>query len=141
MIRLIIPGKAVAKGRPRFARRGNKYPAIKTVCGAGHKHDSKREAAKCDDLHLALKAGYISKLVCQVPFDLFAFNLLNDERAFICKYIADFVYVDQGRQVVMDVKGMRTPIYNLKRRLMKACWGIEIVEDKPPRSRRRSPAR
>jgi hypothetical protein len=37
---------AVAKGRPRFARRGNKYSAIKTVCRASHRHDSKREAAR-----------------------------------------------------------------------------------------------
>ena len=74
MIRLIIPSNAVAKGRPRFARRGNKYSAIKTVCRASHKHDSKREAAKCDELHLALKAGYIKDLQFQVPFELSAFD-------------------------------------------------------------------
>jgi hypothetical protein len=130
MIRLTIPGKAIAKGRPRFARRGNKYSAIKTVCRAGHKHDSKREAAKCDELHLAVKAGYISKLESQVPFQLYAYAMSTGSAVKVCKYIADFTYRDLGELVVMDVKGMRTPIYNLKKKLMKACWGIELVEDK-----------
>jgi hypothetical protein len=116
-------------------RRHNKYSAIKTVCGAAHKHDSKREAAKCDQLHLAVKAGYISALEFQVPYQLFGYSMATGERRLICKYVADFRYLDSGKTVVMDVKGMRTPMYNLKKKLMKACWGIEITEDRPARRR------
>ncbi|MGA9884080.1 MAG: DUF1064 domain-containing protein [Candidatus Acidiferrales bacterium] len=115
--------------------RRNKYSAIKTVCGAAHKHDSKREAAKCDQLHLAVKAGYISALEFQVPYQLFGYSMATGERRLICKYVADFRYLDSGKTVVMDVKGMRTPIYNLKKKLMLACWGIEIEEDGIARKR------
>ena len=44
------------------------------------------------------------------------------------KYKADFRYIEKGETVVEDVKGMRTPVYNLKRHLMKAVHGIEIRE-------------
>jgi hypothetical protein len=46
----------------------------------------------------------------------------------VCRYRADFVYVESGARVVEDVKGFRTVVYKLKRRLMLACHGIEIKE-------------
>ncbi len=44
-------------------------------------------------------------------------------------YVADFVvdYAD-GRREVVDVKGMITPLYELKRKLMLKNYGIKIVE-------------
>ena len=71
-----------------------------------------------------LAAGIISDLRLQVPY-VITVNGLK-----ICKYVADFVYIDKGYEVVEDVKGMKTPTYNLKKKLMKAVHGIEIQEVK-----------
>lgn len=47
----------------------------------------------------------------------------------ICKYEADFIYVDAlGIEHVEDAKGFRTREYILKKKLMKAVYGIEIAE-------------
>ena len=43
-------------------------------------------------------------------------------------YIADFVYVEDGRMVVEDTKGVRTPEYVIKRKLMLYMTGIRIKE-------------
>lgn len=48
----------------------------------------------------------------------------------ICKYIADFRYYDKkfGQTITEDVKGFKTNIYKLKKKLVKALFGIDIVE-------------
>ena len=46
----------------------------------------------------------------------------------ICKYIPDFEYIEEGKKKTEDVKGMRTDVYKLKRKMMKAFYGIEILE-------------
>lgn len=52
----------------------------------------------------------------------------NDRRA--VRYIADFVYLDAatGKIVVEDVKGVKTEVYKLKRKLMLFFHGIRIKE-------------
>lgn len=47
----------------------------------------------------------------------------------VCKYIADFevIYAD-GRVEIIDVKGMKTSIYNLKKKLVEALHDIKIIE-------------
>ena len=47
-----------------------------------------------------------------------------------CAYYADFTYIDKrtGETVVEDVKGVRTPEYKLKRKLMLYVHGIKIKE-------------
>ena len=59
----------------------------------------------------------------------------------ICDYIADFKYLDStatgpdgqaGCQVVEDVKGYRTDIYRLKKKLVEALYpGVRICEISP----------
>ena len=100
-----------------------KYRNKKTVVD-GIKFDSQREATRYSVLKIMQAAGVISDLRLQVPY-VITVNGLK-----ICKYVADFVYVDRGREVVEDVKGMKTPTYNLKKKLMKAVHGIEIQEVK-----------
>lgn len=100
-----------------------KYRNKKTVVD-GIKFDSQREATRYSVLKIMQAAGVISELRLQVPY-VITVNGLK-----ICKYVADFVYVDKGREVVEDVKGMKTPTYNLKKKLMKAVHGIEIQEVK-----------
>lgn len=100
-----------------------KYRNKKTVVD-GIKFDSQREATRYSVLKIMQAAGVISDLRLQVPY------VINVNGLKICKYVADFVYIDNGREVVEDVKGMKTPTYNLKKKLMKAVHGIEIQEVK-----------
>ena len=45
------------------------------------------------------------------------------------RYIADFRYIDHdGKTVVEDTKGVKTPVYILKRKLMQWVHGIRVVE-------------
>lgn len=121
----------IAKARPKTPQRAavapqrvHKYGAQKTVCRKQHKHPSKKEAARCDELHLLWKGGAIDKLEMQPVFPI---EVMGQK---ICKYIADFRYLDgsTGKSVVEDVKGRRTSVYMLKRKLMRACYGIEVLE-------------
>jgi hypothetical protein len=84
--------------------------------------DSKKEAARWLVLLRRLQRGEIYFLKRQVPFRLEVNGVL------ICRYRADFTYIENGRRVVEDVKGMITPIYKLKRALMLAIHGIQIRE-------------
>lgn len=104
----------------------NKYHAIRTGT-----HASKKEHYRAAQLQLWQRAGVISNLREQVPFELIPAHRFEDgtlERA--CRYIADFVYTDNetGQMVVEDTKGMRTKEYIIKRKLMFAVHGIRIKE-------------
>ncbi len=46
----------------------------------------------------------------------------------LCDYVADFSYKEGDMEIDEDFKGERTPIYNLKRRMMLAFHGITIRE-------------
>ena len=70
------------------------------------------------------RAGVIKGLKRQVPYVLI--NKSRYGRAI--KYVADFVYLENGQLVVEDVKGVRTPVYKLKKRLIAEVYGIEIKE-------------
>lgn len=97
-----------------------KYHAKKSRCKYGHTHDSKREAVRCDQLHLWQAAGLISELEIQVRFELLPATrypgMLSERRL---EYIADFVYNESGKKVIEDSKGMKTKDYIIKRKLMK----------------------
>lgn len=67
-------------------------------------------------------AGLISGLRRQVSFVL----RVND--VLVCRYRPDFVYVEGDRRIVEDVKGILTPVYRLKKKLMLAVHGIEVRE-------------
>lgn len=83
----------------------------------GKKFDSKKEAERYQALKLLEKADVIRNLSRQVPFELIPKQ--KDERA--VKYIADFIYIETatGKIIVEDVKGYRTDVYKIKRKLFK----------------------
>lgn len=103
----------------------NKYHAKKTIVD-GIEFDSKKEANRYYELLLMKRCGIIKDLQLQVPFELIPKQ--DGERA--CKYIADFVYYDCENycQVVEDVKGIKTDVYKIKRKLMLQVYGIKIKE-------------
>ncbi len=106
-----------------LAEKPNKYRAVKTEVD-GITFDSKREAAHYGLLKQRLLAGQIAQLRCQPSFDL----IVNGMK--IATYRADFAYLEvaTGRRVVVDVKGVKTPVYKLKKKLVLALHGVEILE-------------
>lgn len=122
-----------------------KYNNIKVYVD-GKEFDSKREANRYGLLRLLELQGEIYDLRTQVEF-----KLLPIQREPCCEvykqgprkwqpklgkilerevvYRADFVYKDkQGNTIVEDTKGVRTPEYILKRKMMLYFHGIRIVE-------------
>lgn len=105
-------------GRPKSKQ---KYGARRMIVD-GHDFPSERQANRYRELKLSERAGQITDLEIEVPYDI----SINGYH--VCTYIADAVYSEQGRRVVEDSKGMATPVYKLKRRLMKAVHNVEILE-------------
>ena len=100
-----------------------KYNAKKTVLD-GITFASRKESKRYQELRLLERAGEIQDLKLQTPYELIPKQ--SGERA--CKYIADFVYIENGKQIVEDVKGKLTPVYIIKRKLMLWVHGIRIRE-------------
>lgn len=86
---------------------------------------SKREAEMAWKLHALARAGKITELEEQVAYELIPKQ--KGERS--CTYKADFRYRDEdGQLVVMDVKGYKTEIYRIKKKLMLFIHKIRIME-------------
>lgn len=101
-------------------RRG-KYNAKRVECD-GITFASIREAKRYKELKLLEKAGVIHNLELQPEFPI----SINGIKCFT--YKGDFVYFDDNKRVVEDVKGMKTPIYRLKKKCVEAYYSIKIVE-------------
>lgn len=101
----------------------NKYHAKKTIVDNITFH-SKKEANRYVELKLLEKAKEIRSLTLQFKMPI----IINDIK--ICTYIADFLYRDlkNGELIYEDVKGYRTPIYKLKKKLVEAIYNIKILE-------------
>lgn len=103
--------------RPR-----SKFGAVKTEID-GITFASKAEAKRYGELKLLQRAGLIRDLEVQPKFPL----IINGVT--VATYIADFAYFEGDARVVEDVKGVRTPVYILKRKLVEALYpGMKIVE-------------
>ena len=117
----------------------SKYHSRK-VSYDGKIFDSRKEAQRYSQLKLLQQAGKISDLEMQVKFVLIPTQREPDTtgpRGGIikgkciekeCAYYADFVYMQNGKKVVEDTKGVRTEAYNIKRKLMLYVHGIRIRE-------------
>ena len=102
----------------------SKYKAKRTEID-GIKFASKKEATRYQELKLLEKAGEIKELELQPKFPM----VINCAK--ICTYIADFKYYDNDLKdyVVEDVKGFRTQVYSLKKRLLLALYpGVNFRE-------------
>ena len=98
-------------------KKRHKFGAKPTIHD-GIRFDSKREAHRYAELVLLERAGRISNLRRQVRYKL----------VIETTYVADFVYDENGKEIVEDVKGHRTREYLQKRREMKKQHGIDIRE-------------
>ena len=130
------------KGGKPPAPAQNKLHAEK--CG---KYASRKEALRAWELKMLQRAGKISDLQEQVKFVLVPAiweetprigkrgQPIKPKRRCIQRelaYIADFVYVKDGKTVVEDVKGYKGGatyrIFVNKKKLMREKYGIEVVE-------------
>ena len=103
----------------------------KKVVYEGEVFDSKRELRRYQELLLLEKAGCISGLKRQVKYLLIPKQKGADGKVVEreCSYVADFVYGEDGKVVVEDVKGFRKKeSYIIKRKLMLHIHGIRIKE-------------
>lgn len=97
---------------------GHKFSAVRTVTD-GIKFDSKKEAAYYEQLKIRQQAGDIVFFLRQVPL-----HLPGNVR-----YVVDFVtFNTDGTVHFIDVKGMRTPVYIAKKKMVEATYPIEIEE-------------
>ena len=105
--------------------------------------DSRKEARRYQELLLLQRAGVIKNLQRQVKYVLIPAQYESFERygkngqeltpgkkliERECAYVADFVYVEDGKTVIEDTKGMKTKDYIIKRKLMLYTHGIRIRE-------------
>jgi hypothetical protein len=104
-----------------------KYRNIKTVVD-GKTFDSKAEAARWFELKLLERAGKISDLRRQVPIVLAPpVKFEGEARARpALRLIVDFAYVENGRKVLEDVKGIATTAFKIKRHILKASLGLDV---------------
>ena len=87
----------------------------------GTRFDSQAEATRYVELRLLLRAGKIELLELQPAFELVQkFTTRSGEKIRAISYVADFQYVDlaTGKTIVEDVKGMKTEVYKIKRKLL-----------------------
>ncbi len=101
----------------------SKYHARRAEAN-GEQFDSGAECSRYQMLLLQERGGDIRNLKRQPRFDLIV-NGVN-----VGYYKADYEYdlVATGAHIVEDCKGVRTPVYRLKRKLMKALYNIDILE-------------
>ena len=100
--------------------RKHKYNAKPKIVD-GIRFASTREAKRYAELKLLRRGGKINSLEIQPKYPL----EVNGVK--ICTYIGDFRYFDRiGVLHVEDVKGIITPIFKLKAKLMLACYGINV---------------
>ena len=83
---------------------------------------SQKEARRFDHLAWLESAGRISDLRLQVPYRL------EVDGQLITTYYADFVYRDGSGEHVEDAKGHRHREYKIKKKLVRALYGIVIEE-------------
>ena len=109
----------------------NKYRAIKTKVD-GITFDSKKEANRYSMLKLLQGIGAIEHLELQPEYKV----EINGRK--ICTYRADFRYIDKhakgpdgqfGAMVVEDVKGVKTPVYRLKKKLVEASFPGTLIKE------------
>lgn len=120
----------------------NKYNNKKCTVN-GIIFDSRKEARRYQELLLLQRAGVIKSLQRQVKYVLIPAQYESFERygkngqeltpgkkliERECAYVADFVYVEDGKTVIEDTKGMKTKDYIIKRKLMLYTHGIRIRE-------------
>ena len=112
-----LPGKHAGRKPPKYKNKRTFFE--------GQSFASRREAARYGELLLLKAAGEIKgeielqqRIRCEI------------DGVHVCDYICDFWYtLTEGHQLVIeDCKGVKTALYRLKKKLVKALYGYDILE-------------
>ena len=99
----------------------NKYRNKKVIVDE-YIFDSIQESRRYKELKLLLKAGEISDLELQPRF-LLQDSFKKNGRTFRkIEYVADFKYIENGKTIVEDVKGMQTDVFKLKHKIFEKVY-------------------
>ena len=130
-------------------KNGNKFGARKVIGLNGEVFDSQKEHQRWGVLKLLERAGKISDLQRQVTFELIPTQREESPGVYKagpqkglpkpgdiieqgCRYVADFVYQQDGKTVVEDCKGYKKgaayDLFVIKRKLMLHVHKIRIRE-------------
>lgn len=109
-----------------MSERRGKYNA-RPVDADGYHFDSAAEYRRYNELALLQRAGAITDLEIHPRFVIHP----KDQHGRALYYEADFAYYDRNRcaNVVEDVKGVRTAVYQLKRRLFLARYPDRVFDE------------
>lgn len=112
-----------------FIKKPNKYRNKKILID-GKKFDSIKEGNRYKELKLLQKIGKISELRLQPTYLLQDSFKIENKTIRAIKYIADFEYIDNetGEKIVEDVKGVKTDVYKLKKKLFQHKYNMNIKE-------------
>lgn len=122
MVRM-TPAEANKKLGTMF-KTGNKYNA-KKVNIDGLKFDSQSEGEYYSELKLQEKAGLIKGIETQVKESFYAYG------KFICNYYVDFlVYHNDGSIEYIEHKGLASPLWRMKWKMLVAKYDQEIRDGK-----------
>ena len=96
----------------------------------GYTFDSIREKNYYIKLKLLEKSGKIKELELQKEFELQPSFKLNNKTSRKITYRADFTYktTEDDKLHVIDVKGFKTDVYKIKKKLFEYKYRIEIEE-------------
>jgi Protein of unknown function (DUF1064) len=108
-------------GRVPPRRQRGKY-GNQPITVDGHRFDSKLEAKRYGELKLLLLAEAIEDLRIHYPWELHVSGIR------VCAYVCDFDYLLEGKRYIEDCKGMLTQIYQLKKKMIAAEYGLDIIE-------------
>ena len=96
----------------------HKFNAVRTEVD-GISFPSKKQARYWQELQLAKKSGQLLFALREAPF-----HLPGGVR-----YVVDFIeFWADGTVKFVDVKGMITPIYKAKKKMVEALYPIQITE-------------
>lgn len=109
-------------------KKGNKYGAQKTMYN-GELYDSKKEADYARRLQYLKHAKELKDRVVQIERQVPYSITVGKRGKVVATYFADFrVTYGDLRQEVIDVKGVRTAVYILKKKLVEEIYQISIKE-------------
>ena len=108
----------------------SKYSSAKTDVD-GITFDSKKEAEFYAELKLRERAGKIFHLRLQPRYLLQEAFKHEGKQYNKMEYVADFEYIENGETVVIDVKGFKTAVYMLKKKLFLYKYGdkVKFIEE------------
>lgn len=115
--------------QPKESKYHAKPTEIQLDSGETVRFDSRKEAKRWEELQIMQQMGKIYDLRRQVKYELIPPQKAEGYSERGVYYIADFVYKQNGREVVEDTKSpitRKNPVFVIKRKLMLWRYGITL---------------